>query len=175
MIDVYSEEFKNRQSPQWWYNKASQLHASAAIVWHFGVDNRVPDSIKKELGFPAGFSLQVSCYPVFPLLCGLAIETLLKGIVTSSGAEIKFTHDLVDLAEATTLELDEVLKKNLRFLSENVIWNGKYPVPKDKKVHLQTHWQNHSDIHWSWDEHRKIWDYFANEFWLFLYFGVLPD
>ena len=105
MNDAYSEEFKNRQSSQWWYNKASQLHASAAVVWHFGVANEVSDSIKKELGFPAGFSLEAGCFPVFPLLCGLAIETLLKSIIVLSGGKIAFNHNLVDLAETTTLEL----------------------------------------------------------------------
>lgn len=163
MIDAYSEEFMDRQSPQWWYNKASQLHASAAVVWHFGIANKIPDSIKEGLGFPAGFSLGVGCFPVFPLLCGLAIETLLKGIIALSGGKIEFNHKLVELAETTTLELDEALKKNLRFLSESVIWDGKYPVPKHEN-HLRAHWLEHSDISWSWDEHRKIWDQFANEF-----------
>lgn len=163
MIDIYSEEFKNRQSPQWWYNKASQLHASAAVIWHFGVANEVPNSIKKELGFPAGFSINAGCFPVFPLLCGLAIETLLKGIIVLSGDKVEFKHNLVDLAESATLELDEALKRKLRFLSENVIWDGKYPVPKHED-HLRTHWLEHSDISWSWAEHRKIWGRFANEF-----------
>jgi hypothetical protein len=148
MIDAYSEEFMNRQSPQWWYNKASQLHASAAAVWHFGVANKVPDSIKKELGFPAGFSFDVGCLPVFPLLCGLAIETLLKGIIALSGGKIVFSHKLVELAESTTLDLDTALKKNLRFLSSSVIWDGKYPVPQ-KEEYLRSHFLEHSDINWS--------------------------
>jgi hypothetical protein len=163
MIDAYSVEFMNRQSPQWWYNKASQLHASAGVVWQFGVANKIPDSIKKELGFPSGFSFDAGCLPVFPLLCGLAIESLLKGIIARSGSKAVFSHKLVELAETTTLELDEALKKNLRFLSECVIWAGKYPVPKQEN-HLRTHRQEHSDISWSWDEHRKIWDRFASEF-----------
>lgn len=163
MVDPYSQEFRNRQSPQWWYNKASQLHASAAVIWHFGVANNVPDSIKKELGFPSGFSFDVGCFPVFPLLCGLAIETLLKGIIVLSGDRVEFKHNLVGLAEDAKLELDEALKKNLRFLSEAVIWDSKYPVPKSEN-HLRSHWLEHSDISWSWDEHRKIWDRFADEF-----------
>ena len=163
MIDAYSEEFKNRQSPIWWYNKSSQLNASAAVVWHFGVANKVPDSMRKELGFPAGFCLDAGCFPVFPLLCGLAIETLLKGIIVLSGGKVEFKHNLVELAEATALELDEALKKKLRFLSENVIWDGKYPVPK-REEHLRSHWLEHSNIDWSWEEHRIIWDRFANEF-----------
>ena len=163
MIDAYSEELKNRQSAQWWYDKASQLRASAAVIWHFGVANEVPDSIKKELGFPTGFSFEAGCFPVFPLLCGLSIETLLKGIIVLSGGKVEFTHNLVELAENTAFELDEALKKNLRFLSENVIWDGKYPTPK-REDHLRTYWLEHSNNGWSWDEYRKIWDRFANEF-----------
>lgn len=162
-MDAYSEEFMKRQSPQWWYNKASQLHASAAVVWHFGVTNEVPDSIKKELGFPIGFSLDVGCFQVFPLICGLAIETLLNGIISLSHERIRFTHNLIELAESTTPEIDDATKKKLRFLSESVVWGGKYPAPKDAN-HLRTHWFEHSDINWTWNEHRKIWDYFANEF-----------
>ncbi len=134
MIDAYSEEFKNRQSAQWWYDKASQLRASAAVIWHFGVANEVPDSIKKELGFPTGFSFEAGCFPVFPLLCGLSIETLLKGIIVLSGGKVEFTHNLVELAENTAFELDEALKKNLRFLSENVIWDGKYTQHLKEKI-----------------------------------------
>lgn len=163
MVDAYTDEFKNRQSPQWWYNKASQLHASAAVVWHFGVANEVPDSIKKELGFSVGFSFDAGCFPVFPLLCGLALETLLKAIIVLSGRKVEFNHDLVKLAKTATFELDDALKKKLRFLSEKVIWDGKYPIPK-REDHLRTQWLEHSDIVWSWDEHKKIWDHFANEF-----------
>jgi hypothetical protein len=85
----------NRQSPQWWYNKASQLHASAGVVWHFGVANKTPDSIKKELGFPSGFSFDAGCFPVFPLLCDLAIETLLKGIIARSGSKAEFQPQVI--------------------------------------------------------------------------------
>src|SRR4051812_49404948 len=107
MIDAYSQEFKNRQSPQWWYNKASQLHTSAAVIWHFGVINKVPDSIKNELGFTDAFSFEVGCFPVFPLLSGLSIETLLKGIIVLSGGKVEFNHNLVELAESAMLEADE--------------------------------------------------------------------
>lgn len=162
MTDAYCEEFKNRQSPLWWYAKASELHASAAVIWHFGVANEVPDSTKKELGFPASFSIAVGCWPVFPLLCGLAIETLLKGIIALSGKK-HFGHDLVVLAGNAQLKLDEPLKKTLRFLSQEVNWAGRYPTPK-KEDDLRDHWLEHSDIDWSWDNHRKVWDRFAKEF-----------
>lgn len=163
--DVYSQEFKNRQSAQWWYNKASQLHASAAVIWYFGVTNKVSDSTKNELGFPAGVDLQVGCAPVFPLLCGLALETLLKSIIVLSGGQPESSHDLVKLAGNAMLDLDEALKKNLCFLSRSVIWDGKYPVPK-KEDYLRSYWMEYSDIsmNWSWVEYRKIWDRFADEF-----------
>ncbi|WP_218934526.1 HEPN domain-containing protein [Rosistilla ulvae] len=105
--------FADQQSiSTYWFNKANELRGAA------------------ELLSDAGRS---SC--VFRMLCGMALEALLKAISVESGQTPRRTHNLNQLARDAGIHYATEEQKLLQILSEAIIWDGRYPVPNDER-----HW-----------------------------------
>lgn len=70
-------EMKNH--PNHWFNRSSDLHASAGAVWHsMGAKSK---EIAQELGLSSGFDMGLACYHVYHMLCGLALEVMMKAVL----------------------------------------------------------------------------------------------
>lgn len=126
---------KRKQLSIYWYNKASDLRGSAAALWA-SMDEKRSNEIVNELHLGAGFSLKIATYPVYRMLCGMALELLYKAIIVAKQQEPQEIHELVKLSEQAGIDMNDKEKGLLRILSESIIWDGRYPVPK-KAEHMQ--------------------------------------
>lgn len=126
-------EFDRRKNtPQYWYNKASDLRASAGAVWHcMGAPDKA--EIATKLGLGPGFDMGIATAPVFPMLCGLSLELLFKAICVKGGVAFANTHNLMTLAGSAGISLPPELVPFVKIFTESIIWSGKYPVPVDKQ------------------------------------------
>ena len=132
------------REPNYWFNRASDLHASAGAVW-YAIHNNENDHITESIGLGAGFDLMASTWPVYLMLCGMSLELALKAVIVSRGGAPKATHDLVLLANQAGVEVPREQEGLLLFLSECVIWAGRYPVPKkvdDLEYFTFLHYEN---------------------------------
>ncbi|HEU0154418.1 MAG TPA: hypothetical protein VFQ84_13910 [Arenimonas sp.] len=119
-------EVSYRSHPNNWFNRASDLHASAGAIWLAMESGRAS---AQALGLWQGFDMTVACRPVYHLLSGLSLEVLMKGVLAERGAAPELTHNLLELAKALPLELLDGEPELLRYYSDTVIWAAKYPVP----------------------------------------------
>ena len=143
MNDLYTIEFEIRkQSPLWWYNKASDLFASAGALHSTMHAER---NVAKDLGFPSGFCMSVACNPVYEMLFGMSFEALLKAICVAKKKQVPESHILSNLANTAEVKLSETEVEIFKYLSESVVWNGRYPVPK-QKMYLERHWKQGNDL-----------------------------
>lgn len=114
----------------YWYNKASDLRGAAGLVWA-GMEDDQPSTTATKLGLGVGFSFQVACWPVYLMLCGLALELLLKATIVAQGREPHEHHRLADLWGDSGLTATRKQRGLLEILTESIYWAGRYPVPKD--------------------------------------------
>lgn len=127
------DSFDRRKcAPLWWLNKSSDLRASAGALW-LSMDEKQSDFFMGKLGLSEGFSISVAVWPVYMMLCGMSLELLFKAISVTKGDTVQTNHNLIDLAKAAGVKTDEKTKAILQLLTESVIWEGKYPVPKDRQ------------------------------------------
>ena len=122
------------QSPSWWHNKASDLHASAGVLW-VSMDDKNRDTIRDQIGFSRGFDLRVACSSVCYMLWGLSFELLFKSLLVVNKIKVPppNTHNLCDLAEKGIFQLSKEEKEVLNILSLYIVWQGKYPIPLKEK------------------------------------------
>lgn len=120
---------EDRSHRNHWLNRASDLHASAGAIWYsmYGANHL---EITKTLGFSEGFSMSTACHPVYHMLCGLALEVVMKAVLVSRGETAPEKHDLNELAELVGMKRNVNEKRILRFYQESVVWAGRYPIPK---------------------------------------------
>lgn len=100
---------KDRSHRNHWYNRARELHAAAEALWRAETVSR----------------------SVYYMLCGLALEVIMKGIIASRGEAPPTKHDLNVLADHTKVKRNKEERLLLHFLTESVLWAGRYPIPKD--------------------------------------------
>ncbi len=174
-MDTFNELFDRRKRLSvYWHNKASDLRASAGVLWvsMHGTDELF---VAEKLGFPPGFSFSIACGPVYYMLCGMSLELLLKAVIVDRGIEPKATHDLVELSQAVSINLTQTQIGLFRILSEAIIWEGRYPVPKQER-YLQNLYELHREHLWdpvpeimgikllrpnnklSWESFNDLWD-----------------
>ena len=109
------------------------------------------------------------------MLCGMSLELLLKAVIVDRGIEPKATHDLVELSQAVSINLTQTQIGLFRILSEAIIWEGRYPVPKQER-YLQNLYELHREHLWdpvpeimgikllrpnnklSWESLNDLWD-----------------
>lgn len=144
-MDIYDDIFERRSNtPLWWYNKSSDLHASAGVLWLALRDEIKLDSIR-NLGFKEGFSMHVACWPVYQMLCGYSLELIFKAIILGKGSQPSHEHQLNTLAKTAELDYSELEMDILKILTESIIWDGRYPTPK-KKEQLEKHYKHTSEV-----------------------------
>jgi hypothetical protein len=147
-----------------WLNKASQLHASAGVLWTV-INTNIKNNIREQLKFDKGFDLSVSCYPPYKMTLGLAFEALIKGKLIQNGKQIKHTHYLNQLCNELNIELTKTERETLKFLSHYIIWGGKYPTPKklkDYKDYFSIIERTNSLPISDWDNTQALWSKIFN-------------
>ncbi len=130
LLDSYS---RREQVSTYWYNKSSDLRAAAGAVWASMYDVR-SEKIVEELGLGKGFDMKIATFPVYMMLCGLALELIYKAINVAKGNKPDTnSHNLNTLALTSGLSIDKEQRGLLDILSESIIWAGRYPVPKKRE------------------------------------------
>jgi hypothetical protein len=125
--DIYE---RRKELAVYWYNKASDLRGAAGALWA-SMDDTRSNAIVEELGLGTNFKMKVATYPVYAMLCGMSLELLYKAIVVAKGNEPNTkTHALTILASNAGISVTNQQIGLLKILSEYIIWNGRYPVPK---------------------------------------------
>lgn len=121
---------EDRKHPNHWYNRASDLHASAGALWHAMDDGE--GEIAAELGLPSGFNMYTACHPVYYMLCGLALEVIMKAVLVQRGVpEKKYeTHEFSRLTALLGVSPTKEEQALLRFYEASLVWAGRYPTPK---------------------------------------------
>jgi hypothetical protein len=120
---------RSRTMPIYWYNKAADLRAAAGLVWDGMEDERGAD-VAVSLGLGRGFSFRAACRPVYRMLCGLALELLLKAALVAQGKQPGRHHRLTDLWDDVGLARTDEQTGLLQILAKSISWAGRYPVPK---------------------------------------------
>lgn len=129
-MDIPSNVFERRKRLAiYWYNKSSDLRGSAGALWA-SMDTTRSKEITEELGLGKGFSMKIATGPVYGI-CGMSLELLYKAIVVAKGEEPNTnSHKLSDLAKDAGMSVTVQQVGLLEILSEYIMWNGRYPVPK---------------------------------------------
>lgn len=146
---------RRKNTDSYWHSKSEDFLYSASILW---------DNLEKG-----------GSWDVYKMLMGLAFELLFKAICVQKETKFDYGHDLRKLAEFAQVELSEEEKDILDILTEYIIWDAKYPVPK-KPSKLQKHWQKQhkclNDVYSEADNlalatynHKLDWGY-LHPFWL---------
>jgi hypothetical protein len=133
----------------WWMQARSLMLAAYAVrdahkesfeaYWGSMPKEDGPVRLSEEQAFHLA---RIGIGPVFPLLMGLALENMVKGILVArdsslvSGGKLSRdltgSHDLLALFNKVGLELSAEDRDLLRRLGECVLWAGRYPVPKSE-------------------------------------------
>ena len=115
----------------YYYNCASDLHSGALVIWDAGKGKTASNA--RKLGLGEGFSLAVSLPPVFRLLAGQSLESLLKAIAKILGRPDNHSHNLCNLCDHSGIRINEDQKAILDVLTECIRWNSRYPTPKNER------------------------------------------
>jgi len=113
---LYKDRFdvQNKHSA-YWYNKSCHLMTSSKILWDASKDGDLLDSGDTYL-----------------MLMGLSFELLLKSFYVLNDKSPPSHHCLDNLTSECCCELTNKETVILRVLSGYIVWQGRYPVPKEK-------------------------------------------
>jgi hypothetical protein len=116
--------------PQYWMDKAEALRACAASVWH--CRHALPEGeLARQLGSTTPINMAGDTWQVYRMLCGMSLELAFKASLICLHREVKTTHNLVWLAEQVCWNLSSKERGLLALLAECIVWEGRYPAPKD--------------------------------------------
>lgn len=118
--------------PMYWHNKADNLHASAAILWA-SYDDKFKKEISSFLNCSKEYDIKISTFPVYVMLCGLALELSLKSILAFK-KNVTSGHKLDSLIMKCEIPVNENEIGILKIYSEYVFWVGKYPIPLNSEA-----------------------------------------
>lgn len=90
--------------------------------------------------------MALAARPSYHLLCGLAIEVLLKAILVSRGKKPANTHDSVLLANEAGLATSQTDVELLKFYASTVVWAAKYPTSRKGETEMISYWENAGDV-----------------------------
>lgn len=151
---------------QVWYQSAESLKSCAD-----GLQKYLWPKDRRRFGTKAA-AADFIYGPVYMLLAGLAIETLIKGIIISQKPELvehqklskELTrHDLIDLYQMAGLRVN-TRRNNLLLRLQNYVENfGRYPVTKtkqDMEKLVQTRFAGQTDP----DRIERLWSFLLREF-----------
>ncbi len=122
--------------PDDWVHTAALLRRVAEEINTFRLSSRGLSNLKQnELEI-------VSLMQVGRFLMGLSFENLLKAIIIAHGKSPLFKHDinrLIEQIDSSRLNLTDEEKGILIELEEYVLWEGRYPIPKNAGKHKIVH------------------------------------
>jgi HEPN domain-containing protein len=72
---------------------------------------------------------------------GISLELYLKAIAIAKGTTFEANHRLNDLCKLIGFSVSKDQDCTFEFLSELIIWGGRYPVPKKEEQ-----WNNYHDV-----------------------------
>jgi hypothetical protein len=123
--------FKDEEnSKEYWWNKASDLRRAAGTIWLATNCKLALQEDGKETDLPEIGGSNSVCW----MLYGLSLELLFKCLIVAAGTKPAPTHDLGKLSQAAGVKYSVKELKLLAFLQQSVVWDGKYPVPKNEEV-----------------------------------------
>ena len=130
-MDTYQNQFNLRQgTSSYWHSKSHDLLVSARTLW---------------VAMQENCNLEVNCWATYKMLIGMSFELMFKAHCVGAKIEFCKNHKLSDLAATAGVSITEAEKAILDILAEYIIWDGRYPTPKNSQ-HLREHWKNQSDI-----------------------------
>lgn len=144
---------RRKNAPLWWYNKSANFHASAGALW-LSMDDSKSAYYVGQLSLGQGFRMSVAVFPVFMMLCGMSMELIYKAIRVAKEEKVHPHHRLIELAHLAGVKFDDKTKAQLKDLTEYVIWEGKYPVPKDN--HIAEFFRESTRII-NWESYNTLW------------------
>lgn len=128
-MNAYQKQFDMRQkTPAYWHSKSHELLVAARIIWK---------AMRENSG--------IECWATYKMLTGMSFELLFKAHCVGAGIKYANTHDLVMLARTANFSTSNEESGILKVLSEYIIWDGKYPTPKEAK-YLESHWKNEGNV-----------------------------
>jgi len=121
----------------WFWKGAALRHASDIVwdqfwrTWSMAIDSHIEDedlSPEQKLDIKLG--------AVWRMLTGMAIEAFTKGIILARGSKklsdvTGLGHRLKTLCAKAQINLQSKEKSYLEVLEKAVVWEGRYPVPKE--------------------------------------------
>ncbi|MBL8991727.1 MAG: hypothetical protein JNM63_00205 [Spirochaetia bacterium] len=150
------------------YKSQHQSVVSSSISWLFSAMHleRATEVLlaQSKLDFDArtrqkpGDPCDVSIDSVAKMLAGMTIENLLKGVIAIKQSVIKEngemeagvkSHDLLDLAEKSKIDVDLKTREMLERLEDAIVWSGRYPAPLNHKDSVPRLWGEHEIYQWS--------------------------
>lgn len=171
---------EERSHPNHWYNRAADLRAAAGSAWYAMQNDSAAAS---SLGLPTGYSMGVACWPVYHMLCGLALEVLFKAVMAQRNMKIPEIHDLNNLASMLSLKRSEEERGLLKYYTSSVVWAGRYPIPRNcSDERLKNFYRESADVLMKpvkklgslvlrtssgatdWENFHALWKRIANEF-----------
>ncbi|WP_063704345.1 hypothetical protein [Pseudoalteromonas gelatinilytica] len=130
-MNIYNKQFELREeTPAYWHNKSNDLLVSARTLW---------EAMQKEK------ALVINCWSTYKMLMGMSFELLFKAHCVGAGIRFGATHDLVSLAKTANFTMSKEENGILNVLSEYIIWDGRYPIPK-RSQHLENHWKSQNKV-----------------------------
>lgn len=155
--EFFGQYFECLQRPEFWFGKATQLRRSARYLYKATLaDIRRYEAARKIASRRLSNSnrqiVAIRCrepevLPIF-MLHGLSLENAFKALLVSRDPNLISSkkispklreHSLVQLAHLTQTPLSNDEKQILDWVSEVVIWKGRYQLPT-KADDLNTFW-----------------------------------
>ena len=183
MIDSAEDHLRREKEPIYWFNKASDLRGAAAALV-FCMDNQSKYHVAEEMELGKGFDMTVATYSVYRMLCGMSFELLFKAIITANSHKVPKTHNLEDLASMAGLKIQKNDQAILAILTECIVWDGRYPVPKNHEESDYLAWLTYENLYTKapfgkngkilkpiepnplgWEYFSKLWSQASGVFW----------
>ncbi|MGH8494085.1 MAG: hypothetical protein ACRERR_13425 [Moraxellaceae bacterium] len=137
----WERQFELQGENAWfWLRQARRLKLAANLIskefvnaWDESISN--PEEFSKQEQESGILSVALDSFPVYVLLAGLAIENLAKGVLVAQDPKhfkkgARLTHDLLPYVEQSGISISPKQRDLLIEIEENVLWKGRYPVPK---------------------------------------------
>lgn len=117
--------YRSLNSPLLWETNALSLRTSAEVLYKYEVSNMEGDNKVYKVIRP----IKNQCLMLFAQM----LENYLKCILAHKGLlERKFMkgHDLLELSKRAGINLDREQSLFLSYMSNYIVWRGRYPYPK---------------------------------------------
>jgi hypothetical protein len=130
-MDTYEKQFELRQvTSAYWHSKSHDLLVSARTLWVAMQENR---------------NLEINCWATYKMLMGMSFELIFKAHCVGKKVDFCKSHKLSKLALTAGIPITDDERFILDILTEYVIWDGRYPTPKQPQ-HMRDHWKNQREV-----------------------------